>query len=70
MNRKEKIYDQLKKLNQPVSAKQLAEELGIDRANVSRELNRLFAEGRVLKQGKKPVLFMISNQKVKNSLYK
>lgn len=54
MDRKEKIYEELKSYSRSgeaegLDAQQLAELTGIDRANVSRKLNELEREGRVIK---------------------
>lgn len=37
---------------------EIADELGLDRANVSKDLNRLVAEQRVIKINRRPVLFI------------
>jgi len=43
-----------------VSAEELASVLGLDRANVSRDLNRLWREGKVQKQTGRPVRFALA----------
>ena len=63
MDRKEKIYEELKSYSRSgeaegLDAQQLAELTGIDRANVSRKLNELEREGRVIKLSGRPVRYM------------
>ena len=63
MDRKEKIYEELKSYSgggeaEGLDAQQLAELTGIDRANVSRKLNELEREGRVIKLSGRPVRYM------------
>ena len=63
MDRKEKIYEELKSYSRSgeaegLDAQQLAELTGIDRANVSRKLNELEREGRVIKLSGRPVRSM------------
>lgn len=71
MTRKEKVYRMLKKLSYDISKNDLVEKLnigfdaetishvtGINRSNVSRELNELVREGRVIKIVGRPVKFL------------
>ncbi|MDR3174206.1 MAG: sigma 54-interacting transcriptional regulator [Treponema sp.] len=57
MKRIEKISEALRELNGPVSASELAERLGLSRANVSSDLNQLCQEGIASKSGTKPVFY-------------
>ncbi len=50
-----------------ISAGELAELLGLSRANVSSDLNRLWKEGRIEKEEGRPTLFYV--KKAKDSLY-
>ncbi|EIV99438.1 sigma-54-dependent transcriptional regulator [Thermoanaerobacter siderophilus] len=67
--RKEKIYKKLKELTESMDfnksnekigfdADYISKQLGIDRTNVSRELNALVREGKVIKIKGKPVLYL------------
>ncbi len=71
MTRKEKVYRMLKKLSYDISKNDLVEKLnigfdaetishvtGINRSNVSRELNELVREGRAIKIVGRPVKFL------------
>ncbi len=60
MSRIEKVYQTLIELagNAGVSAPEIAEQLGLDRANVSSDLNQLWKDGKVFKMEGRPVLFM------------
>lgn len=62
MKRKDFIFKKLKEINSPdgISAGELAKRLGLDRANVSRDLNALWREGKVRKQPGRPVRFSAS----------
>lgn len=59
MKRIEKVHKMLTNYdqNQPVSAKEVAENLGITRANASNDLNQLVKTGKAEKCGTKPVCF-------------
>ena len=65
MSKVDKIYDALVKLqgnkNAGVSALELSDFLGLDRANVSRYLNSLYKDGRVDKTDGRPVIYSISD---------
>ncbi|TGV31216.1 HTH domain-containing protein, partial [Mesorhizobium sp. M00.F.Ca.ET.186.01.1.1] len=50
-----------------LSASELAELLGLSRANVSSDLNRLWKEGRIEKEEGRPTLFYV--KQAKDSLY-
>lgn len=62
MKRKDFIFKKLIEMNSPdgISAGELAKRLGLDRANVSRDLNALWREGKVRKQPGRPVRFSVS----------
>ncbi|MGF7088791.1 transcriptional regulator with AAA-type ATPase domain/transcriptional regulatory protein LevR [Kroppenstedtia sanguinis] len=64
LSRKEIILRKLNELgaNAEVSASELADLLGLDRANVSRLLNQLWREGKVGKSAGRPVLFTAIEQ--------
>lgn len=62
-NRKEEVYDFLLEKNKPLSAKELSEELSLDRTNVSRYLNELVKELRIGKLDGRPVKFHAKKQK-------
>lgn len=70
------VYQKLKELDRGigVSASDIADSLGLSRANVSSDLNRLCDEGKAVKVGTKPVLFRyveeISNKREETSLDK
>lgn len=59
MKRIDIIYNELARITgeQGVSAKELAERLNFDRANVSSDLNKLWKDGKVQKSEGRPVLF-------------
>lgn len=59
MKRIDVVYNRLKDLasDQGATAGTLAEDLGLSRANVSSDLNRLCDEGKVFKEGTKPVYY-------------
>ena len=61
MKRKEVIFEKLKEagMHGGISAGELAKRLGLNRANVSRELNDLWREGKVRKQPGRPVRFSV-----------
>lgn len=60
MKRIEAVYEKLKELGgeNGVSAIEIADALNLDRANVSKDLNRLCEEGKAVKGKGKPVLFI------------
>ncbi|MCM8712049.1 sigma 54-interacting transcriptional regulator [Clostridium sp. SYSU_GA19001] len=62
MKRIEAVYEKLKELGSErgVSAIEIADALNLDRANVSKDLNRLCQEGKAVKGKGKPVLFSIA----------
>lgn len=68
MNRKEKIFQCVCQLVEKqerktgVDAVAISEELGLDRSNVSRDLNELAREGRIVKTSGRPVCFMENTQ--------
>jgi transcriptional regulatory protein LevR/transcriptional regulator with AAA-type ATPase domain len=75
MKRIDIVYQKLKELTadneQWVSAQQLADELHLDRANVSSDLNKLWKEGKVQKRKGRPVLFAVAeNETNKHKLTK
>ena len=57
MKRKDVIFEKLKEagMHGGMSAGELAKRLGLDRANVSRDLNELWREGKVRKRPGRPV---------------
>ena len=59
MKRIEKVYRRLAELTQEhgITTAELAGDMGLARPNVSDDLNRLCSEGKVLKEGTKPVLY-------------
>lgn len=61
MKRIDAVYEKLKELynGEGISAGDIAANLGLDRANVSSDLNKLSEEGKVLKIKGKPVLFAL-----------
>ncbi|MBS5987373.1 PRD domain-containing protein [Clostridium paraputrificum] len=65
MGRKDNIYNELKNLDngQGVTTITIANSLGLCRANVSSDLNKLCQEGKVTKKVGKPTVFMVSNKK-------
>ncbi|QHN49018.1 sigma-54-dependent transcriptional regulator [Geobacillus stearothermophilus] len=64
MKRVDLVYETLREWERNgkrwVSAEELACALGLDRANVSRDLNRLWREGKVQKQTGRPVRFALA----------
>lgn len=62
MKRIEAVYEKLKELGgeKGVSAIEIADALNLDRANVSKDLNRLCDEGKAVKGKGKPVLFTLA----------
>ena len=68
MNRKEKIYQCVCRLVEDQEEKTgvdsitISEELELNRSNVSRDLNELVREGRIVKLGGRPVYFMETSQ--------
>ncbi|MGG3924294.1 winged-helix domain-containing protein, partial [Geobacillus thermodenitrificans] len=64
MKRVDLVYETLREWERSgkrwVSAEELASVLGLDRANVSRDLNRLWREGKVQKQTGRPVRFALA----------
>lgn len=69
MKKIEQIYDILlseaKRHPEGLTASELSERLGIDRANTSRYLNQLFLEGKVEKNDGRPVRYLAKGQKRK-----
>jgi len=61
MKRKDVIFEKLKEagMHGGMSAGELAKRLGLDRANVSRDLNELWREGKVRKRPGRPVRFSV-----------
>ncbi|TZE81338.1 sigma 54-interacting transcriptional regulator [Calorimonas adulescens] len=59
MKRIDMVYQKLKELDKGagVSASDIADSLGLSRANVSSDLNKLCDEGKAVKTGTKPVFF-------------
>ncbi|PKM51372.1 MAG: transcriptional regulator [Firmicutes bacterium HGW-Firmicutes-7] len=72
MQRKDLIYKKLIEINNPngIDTQELADLIGLSRANVSHELNNLVKEGKVGKIGGRPVLFYVSNNKSSSKLSK
>lgn len=72
MRRIDRVFKKLKELSggQGITTIEIANSLGLSRANVSSDLNKLCEEGKIIKKNGKPVLFMISNnsRKIKNTL--
>lgn len=76
MIRKDIIYNYIKEISQKINLNEvegfdtvtISDNLGIDRANVSRELNTLVREGKVLKISGRPVLYI--DKEVANKLNK
>lgn len=68
MRRLDIVYDKLREVSKDrgISAQELSDILGLSRANVSSDLNRLCEEGRAEKNNGRPVLF----RALKNSAYK
>lgn len=73
MSRKERIYNYVKEVTKEsmsekeidgigVEALIIAQDLNLDRANVSKELNSLWKEGKILKIQTRPVLFLDSEE--------
>lgn len=64
MKRKDFVFQKLKHLatDRGVSAGELAQTLGLDRANVSRDLNTLWKEGKIEKQRGRPVLYFMKRE--------
>lgn len=62
MKRKDIVFQRLKDMagDTGISASDLAAQLGLDRANVSSDLNKLWKEGRVIKHQGRPVLFSVA----------
>lgn len=71
MKRIEIVYNKLKELycGNGISASSLAEVLGLSRANVSSDLNKLCEEGLILKDKKKTVLFSINEGFKKKDIF-
>lgn len=59
MSRIDKVYEKLKELSQEVgvTTENIADALGLSRANVSSDLNKLCEEGKAVKEGVRPVLY-------------
>jgi len=57
MGRKEDIFHYIEKTNESVSASEIAEQLQLERSNVSRYLNELYRDGLIDKTNGKPILF-------------
>lgn len=62
LSRKDEILAFLKNSNESFSAQQIADELNLDRANVSRYLNELYKEKSIEKQSGKPILYRVVNK--------
>lgn len=64
MKRIDMVYQKLKELakDNGISAKDVSDALGLDRTNVSRDLNKLYEEGKIEKCKGKPVLFKIKSE--------
>ncbi|MDQ0297917.1 transcriptional regulatory protein LevR/transcriptional regulator with AAA-type ATPase domain [Salibacterium salarium] len=60
MKRVERIYEKIKELGRSVSAEEISEILELDRSNVSRDLNQLVKEEKLVKGKGKPVLFDVN----------
>lgn len=56
-NRKKLVLDYLNELDTPVTAKEIASALSLDRANISRYLNELYKENQIKKMPGRPVLY-------------
>ncbi|MGM9974588.1 MAG: sigma 54-interacting transcriptional regulator, partial [Clostridiaceae bacterium] len=58
------VYEKIKELyhDKGVSASELAEVMTLERANVSKDLNRLHEEGKLIKLKGKPVLFALKGE--------
>ncbi|WP_315072283.1 sigma 54-interacting transcriptional regulator [uncultured Clostridium sp.] len=63
MKRIDEVYKKLKEMskNKGVSAAEIADALGLERANVSKDLNRISDDGNATKIKGKPVLFKATN---------
>lgn len=68
LKRIDAVYEKLKELNteEGTTASEIADFLGISRANASSDLNQLCKEGKVTKTGKKPVRFKAVEDDIKN----
>ncbi|WP_426350225.1 sigma-54-dependent transcriptional regulator [Alloiococcus sp. CFN-8] len=64
MRRIDAVYEKIKELysEKGVSAAELAEVMKLERANVSKDLNRLHEEGRLVKLKGKPVIFALKGE--------
>jgi len=68
VNRNEKVYQKIKQFTEEIkdfdkelfdiNTETIASETNLDRSNVSRELNKLFEKGKVIKIGGKPVIYL------------
>lgn len=69
MRRIDIVYNRLKELasDRGITAGELAASLGLSRANVSNDLNRLCDEGKAFKEGTKPVYYKTANSANKNN---
>jgi transcriptional regulatory protein LevR/transcriptional regulator with AAA-type ATPase domain len=62
LRRIDAVYEKLKEFAKGASALEIAEALGLSRANVSNDLNRLCEEGKVSKNNGRPVLFCTNQE--------
>ncbi|MFC7394453.1 sigma 54-interacting transcriptional regulator [Scopulibacillus cellulosilyticus] len=70
MKRREVIFSKLKEIDkgEGVSAKELADLMHLDRANVSSDLNQLWKDGKIYKSEGRPVLFSIQKQQYQENI--
>lgn len=70
MGRSDRIYSHIKKLpaGTGISAQEIADQLQLDRANVSSDLNALVKQGLLHKAGNRPVLFSLPDQSKQNDV--
>lgn len=62
--RKDEIYQYLKEATEAKTADQVSEELQLHRTNVSRYLNELYKEGKIVKIKGRPVLYKVTQHPV------
>ncbi len=70
MRRIDTIYEKLKELSKEmgITTEEIADSLGLSRANVSNDLNQLCEAGKATKEGTRPVLYKaVQNQDFNNS---